>query len=296
MRHLISYLFRPYIRRELPGWGKIYRGFVGSYERNHIWKEAAPRIIRDKRYGKLRILDIREWSDRSFYFLGRWYDLETQLALDLILKPGDTVVDVGANYGHFSLSAAANVGETGKVFAFEPNPVVFARLRTHIALNKLDSVHVQNVGLADVERELELNVPQINSGEASFAETGYEDAEVVTCPVLIGDNVIGDTETTLIKIDVEGFEMRVLKGLEKTIARDKPWIITEVVPGHLARDDQTPADLDEFLKPMGYVPKLLGLTRVKANAKELTLHDFDCATESGDVLWVPDVRKGEVGL
>ncbi len=296
MRHLGSFVFKPYIRREWPGWGKIYRRFVGSYDKNHAWSDADPRIIRDKRYGMLRILDIREWADRSFYFLGRWYDLETQLALDRVLKPGDTVVDVGANFGHFSLAAAANVGATGQVLAFEPNPVVFARLRTHIALNNLGSVQVQNAGLADQKGELELSVPRINSGEASFAGTAYDDADVVTCPVLVGDDVIGETETALIKIDVEGFEMRVLTGFEKTIARDKPWIITEIVRDHLARDGRTPADLDDFLRPMGYVPKRLGLLGSKGNAKELALHDFDSATDGGDVLWVPDDRKDQIGL
>ena len=130
LRTVIAEIARPYIRAELPGWGWLYKQAVGGYEKAAQWSEAAPRIMRDKRYGYYRILDIREWADRSFYFLGRWYDLPTTLALEAVLRPGDRVVDVGGNYGHFSLSAAANVGSGGHVIAAEPNPVAFARLKT----------------------------------------------------------------------------------------------------------------------------------------------------------------------
>lgn len=101
MKKILPFLLMLYIRRELPGWGKIYSWIVGGYRRNSIWADSLPCVIRDKRYGLIRILNIREWADRSFYFLGRWYDLETQLFVDHIVKPGDTGVDVGANYGIF---------------------------------------------------------------------------------------------------------------------------------------------------------------------------------------------------
>ncbi len=250
-----------------------------------------PRVIRDKRKGFLRLLDLREWADRYFFFLGRWYDLGAQLTLDLILREGDNVVDVGANYGHFSLTAASIVGDTGTVIAFEPNPKAFARLQTHIDMNRISSVRTYNAGLADAPGELTLSVPKKNSGEASFTGTNYADAETVSCPILKGDDEIGEQKIACIKIDVEGFEMRVLRGLLKIIERDRPWIITEIVRSHLSRDGQVPADLDDLLRPCGYTPMRINLAGQKGRNKKLELRAFDPATEEGDVLWVPDDQR-----
>lgn len=292
LQSVITLLARPYISHELPGWGKVYERLVGGYEHDAFWATATPCIIRDKHANLLRLLDLRKWSDRSFFFLKRWYDLPTALTIDLIVREGDTVVDVGANYGHFSLLAAIKAGETGRVLAFEPNPVAFSRLQTHIDLNHLSTIRAQNVGLSDRAGELELNVPDINSGEASFTGTGYSDATTVSCPVLVGDDAIGETTVSFIKIDVEGFEYRVLKGLEKTIERDRPWIITEIVKDHLCRDGRTPADLDDLLRPIGYAPMRIAL-QGRGSAQNLSLTDFkpdkdeiDC-----DVLWVPESRR-----
>jgi FkbM family methyltransferase len=292
--YLVSGLVKPYVQRELPGWGRVYDRFVGGYRSDGDWQSALPRVIRDKRYGLLRLVDLREWADRSLFFLDRWYDLEAQLVLDLILRDGDTVVDAGANYGHFALAAAALVGTTGSVIAIEPNPRAFARLQTHIDLNRLQTMEAWNVGLSDAPGQLALSVPPVNSGEASFAGSKYADARTVTCPVVVGDERIGGRRVACIKIDVEGFEMRVLRGFRRTIERDRPWILTEVVDEHLRRDGASGAALDSLLRPLGYTPMRLALAgRVPWN-KRLSLRPFDPARDEGDVLWVPEGRKDVV--
>ena len=79
MRSLILRAARAYIVRELPGWGRVYRRFVGSYERNAAWQDAAPCILRDKRDGLHRIADPREWADRLLYFLGGVDEVGSQI-------------------------------------------------------------------------------------------------------------------------------------------------------------------------------------------------------------------------
>jgi hypothetical protein len=101
----------PLIRSEVVGWGWLYNTFIGSWQNNDFWKKEPPRIIRDKRCGYYRIVTISQWADRILYFLGRWYDLEASLLIDAVVKNGDRVLDVGANYGHFSLAAAKAVGQ-----------------------------------------------------------------------------------------------------------------------------------------------------------------------------------------
>jgi precorrin-6B methylase 2 len=67
-------------------------------------------------------LDLAAWSERSAYFLGRFYDLNLQMLMIQILKPGDRFVDIGANIGMLSILAARLVGPSGRVESFEPNP------------------------------------------------------------------------------------------------------------------------------------------------------------------------------
>ena len=237
------------------------------------------------------LLDLRELFDRLFFFLGRWYDLPTQLALELILEEGSNVVDVGASYGHFSLAAASLVGKNATVIAFEPNPSAFVRLGIHIDLNRLTNIRIYNAGLSNKEDELVLNIPESNSGEASFTDIKNDNYKSIRCPIYVGDEIIGEQAISCIKIDVEGFEVRVLQGLLKAIKRDRPWIIIEVLRKHLARDHRTPNDLGKILKPYGYIPMLIGLDEQN---KQLVMHSFDFDTDEGEVLWIPEDKISRV--
>jgi FkbM family methyltransferase len=292
-KHLISCLARPYVSAELPGWGAVYRIFVGGYESNGHWAGAGPRILRDKRNGMHRIVDLGEWADRALFFLRRWYDLPAALLLDHVLKPGNTVLDVGANYGHFTMAAAAVVGPQGSVLAVEPNPVAYARLICHVALNRLDQVSTEQIGLSNAEGELELSIPSINSGEASFAPSQYQNVRRVTCPVKTGDLLLSGRSADFIKIDVEGFELNVLQGLQNTLSQDAPLVLTEVVAQHLARAGTTIADLQAYLTARGYRAYRLGLG--KAGFRHHLKLDY-CAVvaDDGDYLWVPANRMDSI--
>src|SRR5215210_1011896 len=82
--------------------------------------------------------DTRDSVAREVCFTGRYEPQETQLA-SRMLRPGDVFVDVGANWGYFSLAAAHWVGPRGTVIAFEPEPRLFELLAGNVAANRLDS-------------------------------------------------------------------------------------------------------------------------------------------------------------
>lgn len=281
-RALVIALVRPVTRRELPGWGILYRRLVGSFEKDGLWQGASERWVRGKLHGYEMSLRISGWSNRHTFFLERFYDLPTQLLLQKILRAGDLFVDVGANEGMITLLAARLVGPRGRVLAFEPNPVPRAILERNLVCNGIGNVAVRAAGLGDSAAEMSLFVPSINTGEGSFTAPGEgQDGAQVTCSVHVGDEVIGDLPPRLIKVDVEGFEARVLNGLERTLTSARPVLVLELVDRHLKRDGQSPAQVAAWLSARGYRGARLGLTR----AKELAFGPMPDPWQDGDYVF-----------
>ena len=259
--------FRPLILREVLGWGKIYKVFVGSYKRNWFWQDSKKRIIRGKLNCFLMELDISGWSDRSTFFLGRWYDLKTQKLLKQVLKKGDEVVDIGANVGMFALTARHIVGSEGIVYSFEPNPEVRKKLNRNIEINRIENIKVYPVGLGEAEGQFVLYVPYINAGEGSFGcftDKEYQNSEYYKVPVdvNVGDNLLQESVPRLIKIDVEGGEVSVLKGISKLIDRHRPLIVAEYVPQHISRFGNSFEDILSIAQEHSYKIFKLGLVRI----------------------------------
>jgi FkbM family methyltransferase len=280
-------LVRPYIWHELPGWGKIYAALVGDYRRDWLWKNVAPRTIREKLTGHILTLDLAQWSDRMTFFLGRWYDLHTQLLVRDLLGAGDTVVDVGANRGSFTLVAASLVGPSGKVICFEPNPNCIRLLEQGIEANDLSNIIIHPIGLGDREARLCLSVPFVNSGEGTFGRFAYpSDAGYrIEAQVRKGDDLLANEHVRFIKIDVEGFECRVLEGLRKTIAADAPIVTTEVISDLLLRSESSSEELGSMMKELGYLGHKITLRRDHSLEWEWQLEPL-CA-EGGplDAVW-----------
>jgi FkbM family methyltransferase len=256
-RRAIERFTRSYVRRELPGWGRVYKLLVGDSE---LWNDAGKRTFKDKVHGFEVELDLGTWSDRITYFLGRYYDLPTQLLLLRVLRRGDHVFDVGANVGHLSLLMARRVGETGRVDAFEPNPAMFERLTKTVKRNAIRNLFVHDYGLGTEEAEVQGSVPLVSPGEATFTPTPYAASEVrmFTATIRPGDAVTDEVGApVLVKIDVEGFECKVVDGLQRSLKAHRPIVITEVMPDHLARAGETAATLFERMLSHGYEPRRL---------------------------------------
>jgi FkbM family methyltransferase len=293
-RHLTNFLnrasilmLRPYIYRELPGWGLLYRHLIGDYRAEARWKDAGRRWIRGKLHDYEMLLDLGYWPNRSAFFLGRYYDLPTQLALAAILRAGDSFVDVGANQGMISLLAARLVGPTGQVTAFEPNPRPRASFELAASRNAISHLAIHAVGLGEAESVLELRIPKINSGEGSFGHPAYapSELETIACPVARGDTFLKSSTPRAIKIDVEGYELYVLRGLDATLAGARPILILELVSRHLANAGCSVEDVTAFLHTRGYRAYRLGL-RSLGRRKVLSLTPAIPAGDvDGDYLW-----------
>jgi precorrin-6B methylase 2 len=224
MQELIIGLARPYILRELPGWGYVYRWAVGSeQQREWFWAEAPSRTVRGKLHGFEMSLDLSHWSDRSTYFLGRWIDLHNQLFMLDLLEPGDTVVDVSAHRGSFALVASRLVGRRGKVLCFDANPSNTAHVERDIAANGIANIVVERDGLTD--------------------------------------DVLEQEHPALIKIGGDDNEFHVIANLSQTIERDRPVLLTEVPSAQRAERDASMLALMAVMDQRGYSGFTLTLRR-----------------------------------
>lgn len=151
--------------------------------------------------------------------------------LERHLSRRGVMLDIGANVGNHSLY----LHDTFKnVYAFEPNPVALEKLKLHIAKNSLENITTFPVGLSDVAETLSFeSPPSTNLGMGRFLRTDQEipgTTKVLQLRTEIGDRILldhGIEGVDFIKIDVEGFEIEVMRGLRNTIQRDKPVIAFE---------------------------------------------------------------------
>ncbi len=153
------------------------------------------------------------------------------------VKPGMNVVDVGANFGWFTLIMASRVTKTGRVHAFEPEPSFFRRLINHLALNfSLKNISDNNVTLYDMALSDELCTrwivknpgPYYSSATISETEPGLNiESTLIRCITL---DTIWEPEQPLhfIKVDVDGYELKFLKGATRTITVYRPRMILEI--------------------------------------------------------------------
>jgi FkbM family methyltransferase len=200
-------------------------------------------------------------SDRGFsrhVMLDGYWESWLTIFCARTLQPGMVVFDVGANLGYYTLLFADRVGPTGKVVAIEPNPMTFELLAETISLNGFDhNVTLVQAAATDAAQDtLELFVPLGEPKNATVAfEGGARAAELrVKVPCVSIDQLsAGLTQVDFLKIDVEGAEASVLRGMTETIARFRPTIVLEF---NAARYDNPAEILQQMLSIYGSVSEI----------------------------------------
>lgn len=191
----------------------------------------------ETRHGRMVVLASDVYVGRSLIEYGEWIEAEIQLLAQLV-RPGDDVIDVGANVGAHTLALAARVASpdhrpSGQVFAFEPQPEIFQLLATNCVLNDAGNVRLFNEGCGARRGEVEIGEPDYaarhNFGGFSLdrlaGHTGAARRRKVQVRQL--DESYDGARLRLIKVDVEGMEADVLAGAAQIIARFRPALYVE---------------------------------------------------------------------
>ncbi len=189
------------------------------------------------------------------------YEPPLQQAFLNHLKPGDVVYDIGANVGFFTILAAKLVGSSGKVYAFEPAPENVAIVRRNLKQNNFSHVTVIEKAVFSSTGTAELLLAKYAGGHTLATVGTPPDLDGSLAVQLVSIDYLVDRQEIeppkFVKIDVEGAEIEVLKGMSQTISQFKPTIIYEV-------DDETKEallakkrEIELFLENLNYKITLL---------------------------------------
>lgn len=183
------------------------------------------------------------------------YEISETEIFKSCLKPGMTVVDVGANIGYYTVMAALAIGNNGHVIAYEPAPENFSFLKSNISLNKLSNVIAVQKALSDHSGIETLYLTENNKGTHSFANN-RKVKKSITVPTDTLDNSLekmGTEHVDIIKMDVEGAEPMVISGMDKTLSQNPDVIIfMEFYPLAITRLGHKPIDLLDKLSRRGF--------------------------------------------
>lgn len=173
-----------------------------------------------------------------------------------IAKQGDVVLDIGANIGETSLRLAQKVQSGGRVFAFEPAQFNYTQLQKNLSLNAFKNISAYPLGIGAFEGEFTLyTIDRHNKGKNKISENKSLDAKNETIRLTTIDQFMKSNQiekVDLIKLDIEGFEMKALKGGQETLKNYRPKLFIEVDNQLLVEQGSSAKELFNYLISLNY--------------------------------------------
>ena len=211
--------------------------------------------IVEGRRGKFLVNPNDTFIGSSLIAYGEWGEAEVRL-FDQLLKPGDVVVEVGANIGSHTIPLSKVVGQTGVVHAFEPQRLVHQMLNANLALNDCFNVFPYRTAVGATEGHVDIcNIPPyhpLNYGNIVIGMDYGGDSAMERVPLITIDR-LDVTRLDLLKVDAEGMDLQVLQGAIVSIQKHRPAIFTEATPASASA-------ITTFFEKLGYTAYWYGTT------------------------------------
>jgi FkbM family methyltransferase len=186
------------------------------------------------------------------------------------IEIGNTLLDVGANIGLFSIEACISVGATGKVIAIEAAPRHAETLKQSAMANNFHQIEVVACAASDGEGRAVLSLPQ-GGNHGMFTLGDIKGCDTVNVTTRTIDDIVGSRRIDFIKMDIEGSELHALRGAINTICRSQPPILIELNERALAGCGSSSREVKEFLFALGYKGQIIGGGTIQLD----TIHDCD---------------------
>ncbi len=200
-------------------------------------------------------LEVDDWVQENLYF-SRGYETAELTAVQRLVQQGDTVIDVGANIGWYTLHLAQWVGDEGQVISLEPYGQNYEALTRNIALNSYNNIQTEKLALSDHQEVLTFyhDPAESNRGMVTTQPTqGATTEQVQACRL---DDHLREqpvSSVDFIKIDIEGHEYPALLGMQETLTQYSPKLMVEMLQAaeHQEQNQKIEALL-EFLNYQKY--------------------------------------------
>ncbi len=258
---MLTDILRPAVRRTAGN--ARYIGFLGRLGREgrlpdwlwRRWPVYGDFELELPNGGSVRITGaVNDWLERMHFFLGMRGDEPETYPLFMKLAAGsELVLDVGANIGIFTLLALASDPRT-RVISFEPSPAVFSRLKANVEANgwsgrceprmeaASSSAGTVAFDTAGAHRSIHAGIYPLRVGKVEASPANITEVRANTVDAACE----GKGRVGLAKIDVEGYEDEVLRGMRRTLEEHRPHLIIECLPAGPCRN------ITDILKPLGY--------------------------------------------
>jgi len=227
----------------------------------HLWWLEGT-VTAATRSGDMLTIDASDIVGRYIYYFGIWEPNLTEW-LRRVLRPGDVFVDVGANIGYFSVLASRLVGPDGLVVAVEPIPELHRQLEQNIAANGIANVRAVCGAAWDAHTSLDMFTREAGPSGTSTAYASWAErwhlVSAATVPAMPLSATLHPREIArarVIKIDAEGAEWRIIRGLYDVLSASRPdlEIVVEVAPKLLEQDHSSPEAIAALLAQHGFHP------------------------------------------
>ncbi|GAC1365163.1 MAG: FkbM family methyltransferase [Actinomycetota bacterium] len=226
---------------------------LASYSERWAGRPSRPLLARHVS-GYSVTCDLSDDAQRAIFYTGTYEPRLSRLIVDA-LRPGDVFFDLGANLGHYSLLAARRLGGRGSIHAVEASAQTAARLRETVRRNHLSAIiAVHQVAVGDRQERMTLAHPESAPSPLGMrfldpsAATPGEAVQVVRL-----DDYLPEVTPTVVKLDVEGAEVRALAGMQECLRNpDLRCIFAEAIDSQLARFGDSTASMTQYLAGFGF--------------------------------------------
>lgn len=249
-----------------------------------IFKKAL-KLFSSHKIGRFRLIKII-WVflfSHFYLFLKKYTDAAETSFMKKVIKPGDVVLDIGACLGYYTLLFAKIVGETGRVFAFEPNPENFALLKKNVDKNGYKNIILANKAVSNETGKIKMYLSEYHKADHRIYDSG-DGREAIAIEAMRLDDYFKNYngQIDFIKIDVQGAEGKVIQGMALLLQKNKALkIFTEFWPWGIRNCG---------LQPEEYVKLLLKhnfqIYHFNEQGNKIELADIQklIATHAGDIL------------
>lgn len=224
-----------------------------------IWAPIRSRIYPEveTQTGNRRIrVDLRDQIISRTLFVYGAYEPELQRLMRSMDLHATSCIDIGANIGLHTLAMSELVGDGGKVFAYEPEEHNYRLLEHNLRINKVTNVVLSQSAVGDMEGTCQIGLNPINYGDHRIGSTApgeWETREVAMTTIDASLRDLPDSTIGFIKIDVQGHELHVLRGMENTIRRNPDAIMMiEIAPDLLSNAGTSATEVMGHLYEMGF--------------------------------------------